>query len=82
MMLFPTGNERIDHRGLKLVAGGDSVLASADRLPFLLAESLWLVDVCGLSYAEAAAEIGVPRDAVADRLHKARSEIARDLSSG
>ena len=54
---------------------GDAVREAADRLPIKQAEAVWLVDVCGLSYADAASAAGVSRDTLARRLHRARRFI-------
>ncbi len=52
------------------------VLEAADRLPFALAESLWLVDVCNCSYEVAAASAGLSTHELTWRVHEARRQIA------
>ena len=60
-------------------SSGDALLAAADQLPIQQAQALWLVDVCALSYAEAAAEAGVDPPILAGRLHRARRQILKTL---
>ncbi len=50
---------------------------AADRLPLEQAHALWLVDVCGLTYAQAANETGTTPKRFAKRLHAARSTIRK-----
>ncbi len=52
---------------------------AADRLPLDQAHALWLVDVCGLPYAQAANETGITPKRFAKRLHAARSTIRKAL---
>ncbi len=52
---------------------------AADRLPLDQAHALWLVDVCGLPYAQAATETGITPKRFAKRLHAARSTIRKAL---
>ena len=41
---------------------------------------MWLVDVCGLTYAEAAAETGTSPKRFAKRLHTARTTIRKAVT--
>jgi DNA-directed RNA polymerase specialized sigma24 family protein len=59
----------------------DLIVISVDRLPTELVVALWLVDVCELSYADAAWEAGVTRETLASRLHRARHAIALDVQA-
>jgi DNA-directed RNA polymerase specialized sigma24 family protein len=58
----------------------ERVRAAADQLPVEQAHALWLVDVCGATYAEGATEIGVTPTAFASRVHSARDAIRRTLT--
>ena len=58
---------------------GAAVRHAADRLPLDQAHALWLVDVCGLTYAQAADETGITPKRFAKRLHAARSTIRKAL---
>lgn len=51
----------------------------ADRLPFLLAQALWLVDVCGCSYREAAEELSTTPEVIGRRVAAGRAEIRAQL---
>jgi DNA-directed RNA polymerase specialized sigma24 family protein len=53
---------------------------AADRLPLEQAHAVWLVDVCGLTYAQAADETGITPKRFAKRLHAARSTIRKAVS--
>ena len=57
------------------------ITSAVDRLPIELVVALWLVDVCELSYADAASEAGVSRATLASRLHRARRAIALDVQA-
>lgn len=57
-----------------------AVRHAADRLPFEQAHALWLIDVCGLTYAQAAEETGITPKRFARRLHAARTTIHKALS--
>lgn len=57
-----------------------SVRAAADDLPLELAQALWLVDVCGCTYANGAGEVGIDRAAFATRVRDARQSIHRAVS--
>lgn len=67
----PTNSHSVDD------AFAHDVRAAADRLPFRQAHAVWLVDVCGLTYAEAATEIGTTPERFAKRLHAARTTIRK-----
>lgn len=56
------------------------VRVAADRLPFRQAHAVWLIDVCGLTYAEAATEIGTTPERFAKRLHTARTTIRKAVT--
>ena len=47
----------------------------ADELPFRQAQSLWLVDVCGCSYDQAAAEMRIDRVDLAASVAAGRTNI-------
>lgn len=51
------------------------VRAAADRLPFIEAQALWLVDVCGCSYDHAADVVGIERHVFASRVRDARRAV-------
>lgn len=53
----------------------ESVRVAAAALPLKQAESLWLVDVCGCDYAQAAAEAGADERTIANRVRRARQSI-------
>lgn len=58
----------------------DAVVTDALRaLPDKHRAVVWLVDLHGLSYAEAARALGVPRGTVMSRLHRARARIRTRL---
>lgn len=57
------------------------VAQSADALPFDEAQTLWLVDVCGLSYAEAADQMATTHTEVTFLVRQARGRVRTDLLS-
>lgn len=57
-----------------------AVRHAADRLPLEQAHALWLVDVCGLTYTQAANETGTTPKRFAKRLHAARSTIRKAVT--
>lgn len=67
-----------------VVVGGafDAVVADAlDALPERFRQVVDLVDIDGLTYAEAAEVIGVPVGTVMSRLHRSRARIRRRLAA-
>ncbi len=60
----------------------DTVVATAfDALAPRYQEVLRLVDIGGLSYAEAASALGVPIGTLTSRLHRARARLRKPLSA-
>lgn len=59
--------------------GPDDVHAVVDELPFEAVEALWLVDMCGLKYRDAARVACCSRSTFARQLHQARREIRQRL---
>lgn len=57
-----------------------AVRHATDRLPLDQAHALWLVDVCGLTYADAAAETHTTPKRFAKRLHTARTTIRKAVT--
>lgn len=69
--------------GLVIDAGYDAAVeAAVDALPEKFRTVVALVDIQGLSYAEAAQVLGVPDGTVMSRLHRARTRIRSHLESG
>lgn len=58
----------------------DLVRNAAAGLPIEDARSVWLVDVCGLSYGETACELGVSDGEVARSIRRARTRIRNQLA--
>jgi RNA polymerase sigma-70 factor (ECF subfamily) len=58
------------------------VYAAIAELPQEFRDALVAVDVAGLSYPEAAHELGVPEGTLTSRLFRARDRVARRLSEG
>lgn len=58
-----------------------AVAAAFEDLPGKFREVVALVDIGGLSYAEAAARLGVPVGTVMSRLHRGRTRIREALKS-
>lgn len=55
------------------------VQAIATRLPFLLVQALWLVDVCGCTYRQAAEELSTTPEAIGRRVAAGRTQIRAQL---
>jgi len=63
-------------------AGFDAVVADAlDALPGRFRQVVELVDIAGLTYAEAAEALGIPPGTVMSRLHRARTRIRDRLAA-
>lgn len=58
---------------------GDEVLGALDQLPTNYRDVVVLVDIRGLAYKEAAAELGCPVGTVMSRLHRARRQLREQL---
>ncbi len=58
----------------------EAVYAALGRLPVPMAQVVELVDLDGLSYAEAAVALGIPVGTVMSRLHRARKKIRARLA--
>jgi RNA polymerase sigma-70 factor (ECF subfamily) len=78
-----TRHGTVDTVGEKLVDSTfDAVVEEAFKnLSVNDQDVLRLIDVSGLSYADAALVLGVTVDAVASRLHRARAKLREDLAS-
>lgn len=59
----------------------DALEKAVDALPEKFRQIINLVDIQGLSYAEAAEVIGVPTGTVMSRLHRARTRVRKHLES-
>jgi RNA polymerase sigma-70 factor, ECF subfamily len=60
-------------------AEANEVLAAVAQLPNTYRDAIVLVDVAGLTYSEAANELGVPRGTIMSRLSRGRSAVVRQL---
>lgn len=56
-----------------------AVRAAVCNLPFTQARALWLVETCGCTYAQVAAETGADRQSVARDISDARTAILHHL---
>jgi RNA polymerase sigma-70 factor (ECF subfamily) len=56
------------------------VYAAIAALPPIFRDALVAVDVVGLSYAEAAGELGVKEATLTTRLYRARERVIEDLA--
>ncbi len=63
-----------------IVEGLHEVKEHADGLGFAEARALWLVDVCGCNYAEAATEMRISRDELAAFVAGGRTRIRAGLT--
>ena len=71
-----------DPEGVVVGETFDAVVADAfDRLPERHREVVRLVDLDGLSYAEAAEILGIPTGTVMSRLHRARARMRDRLTA-
>jgi len=62
-------------------AEANEVLAAVAQLPSAYRDAIVLVDVAGLTYSEAAQELGVPRGTIMSRLSRGRSAVVRQLDA-
>ncbi|MEM7323422.1 MAG: sigma factor-like helix-turn-helix DNA-binding protein [Actinomycetota bacterium] len=58
----------------------EAIHRAVDRLPFVLAQVLWLTAICGCSYDEVAAELSITREVVKDRVTEAYSTIRLEIA--
>ena len=72
-------DRRCVHAGEPAVPAGEVYAAVAD-LPADLRDTVALVDVAGMSHADAARVLRVPRATVMTRLHRARTRVAGALA--
>jgi RNA polymerase sigma-70 factor (ECF subfamily) len=56
------------------------VLEAIAAAPLQFRDAVIAVDLLGLSYAEAARQLGAPEDTIASRLHRGRAHVARRLT--
>lgn len=56
------------------------IRTTAAELPIDQARAIWLIDMCGCSYDEAAATMGVTRDELATEVTSARQAIRSGLA--
>lgn len=68
-----------DDRADDDIAFREAVAASLPALTASEASAVWLVDVCGASYAEAAASLGSTPETVASTIRSARRRIHADV---
>lgn len=57
-----------------------SIRTAASQLPIREAEAIWLVDVCGCSYTQAAAEARTSPQTIACLVSRARPAIRRNMT--
>lgn len=57
------------------------VVQSLDEMRFDAVQALWLVDICDLSYQDAAAAARTSVTVFAERLHDARRELRQNYAS-
>lgn len=72
--------ERLYRSGSNAPGAVCTVKLQAEELAFSEAKALWLVDVCGSSYAEAATEMRVSRDELAAFVSGGRTQIRAGLA--
>lgn len=78
--LADTGDGRESPEAIVVGVAFDAVVADAlDALPDRFRQVVDLVDIDGLTYAEAAEVIGVPVGTVMSRLHRSRTRIRKRL---
>jgi RNA polymerase sigma-70 factor (ECF subfamily) len=57
-----------------------AVMEAIAAAPPQFRDAVIAVDLLGLSYAEAARQLGAPEDTIASRLHRGRAHVARGLT--
>ncbi len=73
--------DRFSDRRAHQRAEANEVLAAVAQLPSTYRDAIVLVDVAGLTYSEAAQELGVPRGTIMSRLSRGRSAVVRQLDA-
>ena len=68
------------HADPELAARASEIYAALSQLPDGLRDVIAAVDLAGLTYAEAASALDLPKGTVMSRLHRARGRIADALS--
>jgi len=61
-------------------AFADAVFVAVDTLPIDQAQALWLVDVCGCSYQQAAIEASANQAAIARRVRRGRETVRHRIA--
>lgn len=72
---FPGPHERLEDRRL-----GARMLRALDELPAPQREAVWLVDVQGFTFGQAAEVLGIRQGTVASRVCRARAALRVDLA--
>ena len=62
-------------------AEANEVLAAVARIPQPYRDAITLVDVAGMTYAEAAKQLGVPRGTIMSRLSRGRAAVVQELAA-
>jgi len=62
-------------------AEANEVLAAVARIPQAYRDAIVLVDVGGMTYSEAAQQLGVPRGTIMSRLSRGRSAVLEELAA-
>jgi len=62
-------------------AEANEVLAAVARVPQVYRDAITLVDVAGMTYAEAARQLGVPRGTIMSRLYRGRAAVVEELAA-
>ncbi len=75
ILRFPCPAERLADRRL-----GEALVMAIEALPDPQREAVWLVDVQGMSFSEAAAVLGIKRGTVASRVARARAVLRVELA--
>ena len=62
-------------------AEANEVLAAVARIPQPYRDAITLVDVAGMTYSEAAHQLGVPRGTIMSRLSRGRAAVVEELAA-